>query len=207
MPRPTLREVLARLEGFELSHQAGHDREGHLVLQLRLRDDEENPLPAPPAGGAEEPAVEPAQPVPPATTAWEAVLPRAVPEDASELPVAVSSLVGRLPAVAGRLGPADRILRAARLGASDRAVANGDAAVQRPSGQLGLATRVYVVLVDQHDEGPWICRLRRDYVAAVGDPFAPGSVSRAFASDSEAIAYHWGSGAEPVLPAPWPSQA
>ena len=48
-----------------------------------------------------------------------------------------------------------------------------------------------------------LCRQRADYKACVGTPFAPDSVSRAFASEAEGIAYCWGSGLAAELPPRW----
>ena len=91
------------------------------------------------------------------------------------------------------------------MGEDDRAVANGNAPFQLNSTELGFSTRVYVVLVDQNGEGPWICRCRRDNVGAVEDPLPPDAVLRGLASDAEAIAYLWGSGADVAWPLPaWP---
>ena len=130
--------------------------------------------------------------------------PRSVPGDAAALPHAIRALANRLPLVEGRLGPIERILRAARMGEDDRAVANGNAPFQRASTELSVSTRVYVVLADQNGEGTWVCYCRRDCEGAVGDPPSPGTVLRGLASEAEAIAYLWGSGAEPVLPPAWP---
>ena len=101
------------------------------------------------------------------------------------------------------MDPANRIRLAVQMGVSDRAVARGEPAAERAPcqhGPRGLVARVYVVLVDQYGHGPWICKDRGDYEAAVGSPCAPAAVSGIFASDAEAIAYLWGSGAEAVLP-------
>ena len=126
-----------------------------------------------------------------------------MPDDEEGFPLELVSLAARLPASAGRLCPPARILRAARLGAGDRAVANGDARFPESVEGVGLPTRVYVVLVARDESGPWICRRRIDYLDSVGEPFAPRSVSRAFASDAEAISYLWGSGLPSLLAPPW----
>ena len=124
--------------------------------------------------------------------------------DAAFLPPEILSLAAQLPRDSGRLDPANRILQAVQMGVSDRAVARGESAAdgRRASmGPRGLVARVYVVLVDQYGRhGPWICQDRDDYDVAVGRPYAPAAVSGIFASDAEAIAYLWGSGAEAVLP-------
>ena len=102
------------------------------------------------------------------------------------------------------MDPANRIRLAVQMGVSDRAVARGEPAAERAPCQhgpaRGLVARVYVVLVDQYGRGPWICKDRDDYEAAVGRPRAPDAISGIFASDAEAIAYLWGSGVEAVLP-------
>ena len=143
---------------------------------------------------------------PPPAASTEAVFPRHAPRDAALLPPAILCLADQLPPMPGRLAPASRILRAVQMGASDRAVARGDPAAERAPcqyGPRGLVARVYVVLVDQYGQGPWICGNGGDYEAAVGRPCAPAAVSGIFASDAEAIAYLWGSGVDAVLPPIW----
>jgi len=205
MPPPDLQELLVRLEGLDLSWQVGRDGAGELVVQIRISDSDlpPDPLPAPPAGGAAEPVTEPAEAPREEGPAARVVLPRVVPDDEAGFPLELVPLAARLPASAGRLCPPACILQAARLGTGGRAVANGDARFPASGERVGLPTRVYVVLVAQDGSGPWICRRRIDYLDAVGEPFAPRSVSRAFASDAEAISYLWGSGLQSLLAPPW----
>lgn len=215
MPSPSLQVILQRLEGLDLHWTVSRDGEGHLAVQIQIHEGPvgappaNDPSRAPPTGGAEEPVSEPeaagaaAEP----ERATGVLLPRIVPDVFAELPAAVRALSARLPAVPGRLGPSDRVFRAARLGAADRRVANGDAQLPDPSGRTGLATRVYCILRAHDGSGPWICRLRSHYNDAVGQPFDPESVSRAFGADSEAQIYFWASGLELALPPQWPVRA
>ena len=80
---------------------------------------------------------------------------------------------------------------------------NGDQAYPDPVERLGLSTRLYIALRDQDGTGPWLCRNRTTYAACVGEPFAEISVSRAFASEAEGVAYCWGSGLGAELPPQW----
>ena len=197
MPLPDLRDLLERLEGLDLCWRVRRDLAGELVVKIRISNGGLVPDPLP------EPATEPAEAPREEPPTAEVVLPRSVPADEVGLPLSLVSLAARLPAAAGRLCPPARILRAARLGAGDRAVANGDARFPFSAEGVGLPTRVYVVLVARDGPGPWLCRLRAAYHDAVGEPFAPQSVSRAFPSDAEAISYLWGSGLRSQLATPW----
>ena len=135
------------------------------------------------------------------------VLPRRVPGDFASLPAERRELAARLPAVAGRLSSEARVLRAARAGATDRAVANRDQRFPDAVEPLtGLSPRIFVILVAVDGTGPWVARSRGEHVAACGSPLVEGTVSRGFPSESEARAYFWGTGLAAVLPAPWRRQ-
>ena len=206
MPPPTLGDVLGRLTGDwpDLQWQVGRGRDGGLVLQISIQDGDEDPLQAP-RGGAGEPAPDPADPPGDGAAPEEEprVEPREVPASGADLPQAVHRLAVRLPTVAGRLDPLGRLLRAANAGAGDRRVYNGDQAYPNSLERLNLSTRVYIALRGQDGTGPWLCRHRTAYAACVGEPFAEVSVSRAFASEAEGIAYCWGAGLGAELPPQW----
>ena len=208
MRRPALDRLINHLTAQwpDLEWQVTRGEDGRLVVQVPIRDDgADDPLHAPRRGAAE-PAPEPAG-EPQAAAAPEeeepTVLPREVPRVGADLPQEIQRLAARLPNTPGRLPPLGRLLRAATAGAGDRRVCNGDQAYPDPLESIGLSTRCYVALRGEANTGPWLCRRRADYLACVGEPFAEQSVSRAFASESEAIAYCWGSGLAAELPPLW----
>ena len=205
MPLPTLEEVLRRFEGLDIQAEVGRGHTDRLVVQISIAADGELPAEAPaaapaPQDGAFEPAPEPAE-----QAVDTAILPREVPADFAGLPGEVRRLASRFPST-GALAGGPRLLQAAAAGATDRRVANGDQrfpdVVPRPE---GLGTKIYVVLVAEDHSGPWVVRSRAAYHALCGSPLRSHTVSRALASDSEAIACFWGSGLEADTAPTWRS--
>jgi hypothetical protein len=203
-------QLLTYLRGHGFEFCEGLNRGGHRVLQVTLPPAGDIPLPAPPQRGEDEP-----EPAPEAQLVADAALARAlqdeevdhlaaIPAPATEAQLAAVPadllLLARRLGDLGGLSGSQRIRRSYFLGRQDQEVAlqaaRGIAPFQRSDRIPGQRSSAYVVLRDGNGVGPFFTRSGAvfDTLVKVDRTWIPGTVSRSFASQSEAVAYIRGAG-------------